>query len=93
MASIRMNTSNLEQVLREASRGARLSIAQDILDDAKASAPVDTGALRDSGYLEEDGVSGDIRIGFTVNYASYVEFGTSKMRAQPYLRPAAAKRR
>lgn len=30
-------------------------------------------------------------VGTNVHYASYVEFGTSRMRAQPYLRPAAEK--
>jgi len=29
-----------------------------------------------------------VRIGTGVEYASYIEFGTSKMSAQPYLRPA-----
>ena len=34
--------------------------------------------------------SGNIvaHVGPSVNYAAYVEFGTSKMRAQPYLGPA-----
>lgn len=27
-------------------------------------------------------------VGTSVEYAAYVEFGTSKMKAQPYLRPA-----
>jgi hypothetical protein len=30
----------------------------------------------------------EYRVGTNVEYAVYVEFGTSKMRAQPYLRPA-----
>jgi HK97 gp10 family phage protein len=30
----------------------------------------------------------DVEIGFAAEYASYVEFGTSKMAAQPFLRPA-----
>ena len=30
----------------------------------------------------------DVEIGFSEEYASYVEFGTYKMAAQPYLRPA-----
>lgn len=30
----------------------------------------------------------EVYIGTNVEYASYVEFGTSKMKARPYLRPA-----
>lgn len=61
--------------------------ANDIQADAQASAPVDTGALRSS-------ISADVRgteaeIGPTVHYGGYVELGTSKMSAQPYLYPAA----
>ena len=60
-----------------------------VVADAQASAPVDTGALRGS-------ISAEIRgdeavVGPTVHYGGYVELGTSKMRAQPYLFPAADK--
>ena len=60
-----------------------------VVADAQAAAPVDTGALRGS-------ISADIRgaeavVGPTVHYGGYVELGTSKMRAQPYLFPAADK--
>jgi HK97 gp10 family phage protein len=57
---------------------------------AKRRCPVDTGRLRSS-IAEELGT--DARglvevIGTDVNYAPHVEFGTSRMRAQPFLRPA-----
>lgn len=48
--------------------------------------PVDTGFLRDSGYVQIR--SGDVEIGYSAPYASFVEFGTYKMAAQPFLRPA-----
>ena len=60
--------------------------AQIILDYAKDLCPVDTGFLRDSGHLEPN--SDDVPIVFDAPYASYVEFGTYKMEAQPFLRPA-----
>ena len=45
------------------------------------------GTLRDSITYE---VSGDsVYIGTNVEYAPYVELGTWKMQAQPFLRPAA----
>jgi HK97 gp10 family phage protein len=58
---------------------------------AKELAPVDTGRLRSSiaskvKKIAEDEVQGFV--GTNVEYAPYVEWGTSKMEAQPYLRPA-----
>jgi HK97 gp10 family phage protein len=53
---------------------------------AQALCPVDTGYLRESGHLEL--LSDNVLIVFDAEYASYVEFGTSKMEAQPFLRPA-----
>lgn len=53
---------------------------------AKEECPVDTGTLRDSiSHVVDDNTA---IIGTNVEYAPYVELGTSKMDAQPYLRPA-----
>ena len=54
---------------------------------AKEICPVDTGRLRASITHTNDGESA--YIGTNVEYAKYVELGTSRMKAQPYLRPAA----
>lgn len=58
--------------------------------DAKIGCPVDTGRLRGSLTNEIESKAKDIvgRVGSKVKYAPYVELGTSKMPAQPYLRPA-----
>lgn len=53
---------------------------------AKKNCPVDTGMLRasitsDIGVLEAE-------VGTNVEYAAYVEYGTSKQGAKPFLRPA-----
>lgn len=58
-------------------------LSEDVAGGARAMAPVDTGALRDSIAVTENGV------GVGVPYASFVEYGTSDTPAQPYLRPAA----
>lgn len=57
---------------------------------AKRLAPVDTGRLRSSisRELGRDGRGLFAQIGTIVDYGPYVEFGTSRMRPQPYLRPA-----
>jgi HK97 gp10 family phage protein len=57
---------------------------------AKQLCPVDTGRLRSSisTAIIVDGRSISGIVGTNVEYAPYVEFGTSRMEAQPYLRPA-----
>ena len=57
-----------------------------ILDKAVDNCPVDTGYLRSTAFSEI--TDDDVFIGFNAPYASYLEFGTYKMEAQPYLRPA-----
>jgi HK97 gp10 family phage protein len=57
---------------------------------AKKLCPVDTGRLRASitHALGRDSQSVYCDVGTDVVYAPYVEFGTSRQAAQPYLRPA-----
>lgn len=55
---------------------------------AKRLCPVDTGNLRNSithGF-EMEGLTAFI--GTNVEYAAYVEYGTSRTKAQPYIKPA-----
>lgn len=54
---------------------------------AKELCPVDTGLLRNSIAHEQRDANTEA-VGTNVDYAPYVELGTYKMRAQPYLRPA-----
>jgi HK97 gp10 family phage protein len=54
--------------------------------DAKGNAPVDTGTLRSSISAEISGLSAEVSA--TTEYADYVEYGTSRMRPQPYMGPA-----
>lgn len=56
---------------------------------AQMKCPVDTGNLRASITHEVDAGEKAVYIGTNVEYAPYVELGTSKMGAQPFLRPAA----
>lgn len=54
---------------------------------AKLECPVDTGRLRNSiSHARDDHAA---YIGTNVIYAPFVELGTSRMKAQPFLRPAA----
>lgn len=69
-----------------------LRSAERIRDRARAIVPVKTGNLRDSIQVKRDVTS---ESGFTVEvdlqqapYGEEIEFGTSYMEAQPYMRPA-----
>lgn len=55
--------------------------------EAKKACPVDTGRLRSSITGRVEGTTGIV--GTNVEYASYVEFGTDRQAAQPFLFPAA----
>lgn len=62
--------------------------AFDIEANAKAIVPVDTGKLKNSISCEFPTQTSAIIAPHT-DYETFVEFGTYKMRAQPYMRPAA----
>ena len=61
-----------------------------IRDLAKGYAPVRTGALRDSITSDIEYTQSTIRaiVGPHVFYAEFVEYGTKRMSAQPFMRPA-----
>jgi HK97 gp10 family phage protein len=61
------------------------TMGQIVTEEMKGLCPVDTGALQESiDYL----VSGtDLTFEATEPYAGFVEYGTSKMAAQPYFNP------
>lgn len=69
-----------------------------IVNDAKGIVPVKTGFLRNSinpGKVEFNSSSGtaDGSVSADAEYASHVEFGTSRQKAQPYLIPSVMKNR
>lgn len=63
-------------------------IGEFVEGEAKNRCPVDTGNLRNSITHEVDESEISVKIGTNVEYAPYVELGTVKMNAQPYLRTA-----
>jgi HK97 gp10 family phage protein len=64
--------------------------AYNIEADAKRLVPVDTGHLRRSISTELNMVTKGYQatVGTNISYAQYIEFGTSKMDAKPFLIPA-----
>ncbi|UVY83796.1 HK97 gp10 family phage protein [Brachybacterium sp. NBEC-018] len=85
--------ADLQAASREVMPRARLALRKaltDIQAGAQNRAPVDTGALKGSITVEVQGNRDFARgeVGPTVHYGGFVETGTSRQRAQPYLRPA-----
>lgn len=61
-----------------------LAAAQEGCLAAKARAPVETGALRESISVKADGLTASVLTDCA--YAAAVEFGTSKRAPQPFMR-------
>lgn len=81
------NTAAIKGGLQSAFARALERIGLQAEGYAKDLCPVDTGNLRNSITHTSDGKAA--YIGTNVEYGKYVELGTVKMAAQPYLRPAA----
>jgi HK97 gp10 family phage protein len=82
--------SGLAAIRLEAESAVVPELTEAIFADSQIYVPVLTGDLQASGHTEYDGGTGYVVYGNEdVDYAAYQEVGTSKMDAQPYLRPAA----
>lgn len=93
MATVRFDHAALDRLLDSAAGPVARDLARRALRvdaAAKRLCPVDTGRLRSSiGWrLAVDGRGLAAFVGTDVSYAPHVEFGTYRMRAQPFLRPA-----
>ena len=94
-----MNAALLELGTNGARRAGRKALRQGanvVLRATRNTAPVLTGYLSKKGFYTHDrGVLGD-QVLFSVDlkknafYGRFIEYGTSKMQAQPFMRPAAA---
>jgi len=63
--------------------------ADNMVSYAQGIVPVRTGNLLASIFSDYNDDDLFITLGATVEYASFIEYGTVKMRAQPFLGPAA----
>lgn len=86
------NLSRLKTVAKRAVKEQIGKSALNIQKGAKQRCPVDTGALRNSITVEYYGDT-SAEIAPHMPYAAYVEFGTKKQAAQPYMVPAAEEER
>ena len=77
--------SQMEAMKEPVAEAMELSLEK-VVTDAKAIVPVRTGTLQRS--IMFSGGEGEYTVGSRVNYAPFVEYGTSRMRPQPFLTPA-----
>ncbi len=96
MADEGITEDNTEQLIGAANTKAAVKITQATIiveRDAKINTPVLTGALRRSLVRELDTTPASITgtVGTNLEYGPFVELGTSRMAAQPYLVPALSK--
>ena len=95
--SIKFKVRGVDQMVRLiANKGKKARIATNrelnlsskrIERMAKVKAPVDTGTLKNTIFSVKAG-NLTYKVTAPQHYAIYVEKGTRKMRAQPYLKPA-----
>lgn len=89
---VQLDTTSLDRLARdispEAMDKAVRAAAFDAEGGAKALAPVDTGYLRSGIRARRVGMAYS-EVTTEAEYAPFVELGTSRQRAQPYLGPAA----
>ena len=105
--NVKRNFNALTEGMNPAAARVLKEVAEEVKTEAKDLVPVDTGALRDSirlivtakpaGNITRVGVRAggyevNPKTGKLVNYAVYVEFGTSRQSPQPYLIPAVNKK-
>jgi len=87
--SITDNTDEVKNALPQQIERALIAIGAVAEGRAKQYCPVDTGRLRNSITNVVEMSEQAVYIGTNVEYAAFVELGTSRMAPRPYLRPAA----
>lgn len=90
---VRLDQSALHELLASPAGPVGKDLARRAVQVSRAAqhlCPVDTGRLRASITWEmgADSLGLLAMVGSDVEYAPFVELGTSRMRAQPFLRPA-----
>lgn len=86
--NVTSNKDLIEQATTEQIERALEAIGLQAEGYAKMLCPVDTGRLRNSITHAVDASEQKVYVGTNVEYAAYVEMGTSRTKAQPYLQPA-----
>jgi HK97 gp10 family phage protein len=93
--TVNLHIKEVEDKVKEATRLAMRDVVTDIANDAVNASPVLTGNNRRSIAFECEGVKGEIGVGegegavySTSGYGGWLEVGTKRMPARPYMKPA-----
>ena len=89
--SVNLNAGDINSLVQKITDRLPQAImagAEAVADSARGMCPVDTGTLKGSIDVSGNGNSAEVFAG--ADYAAYVELGTYKMAAQPFLVPALA---
>ena len=92
MASVKFTVIN-PLAPREAVDPAIDEVANHMRDEVASRTPVDTGTLQAGWQVQAGRVPGVRLVYNDVSYARYVEYGTSRMAAEPMLGPVVAEMR
>ena len=87
---LRARLRKLPAVMATAMPQAMSHAGETVAETARELAPRRTGALRDSIVVARDPVTGQATVEARAPYAAYVEFGTVRRPARPFLGPALA---
>ena len=82
------NKSQVKAALQQAKERTLEGVGVFLDGEATVRCPVDTGNLRGSINYQTNTADKSVTIGTPVEYGIYVEKGTYKMQAQPFLEPA-----
>ena len=74
--------------VEEVSRAAPKRVADEVVAEAKRLVPVDSGYLKSTITSRSLTAGKEAEVFVGAPYAGYVEYGTYKMAAQPFLNPA-----
>lgn len=92
------NLPELEKALRDVTSNVRAGAVHVVSEevgnigrDARATAPVKSGALRRGIHDSADGLEGTVKA--TARHSTFVEHGTYKDKAQPFMQPSAERAR
>ncbi|HEY7864380.1 MAG TPA: HK97-gp10 family putative phage morphogenesis protein [Psychromonas sp.] len=91
LKALRRKVRDLRAIDEKGLSGALKAAGAAASNDAKRSAPVDTGNLRGQIGFERSPDGKSVEVFANAPYSGYVEFGTRYQRAQPYFRPAIIK--
>ena len=84
--TIKDNSAEFLKLVKSRAQDGLRKVGPEILKSAIQKCPVDTGNLQRNIETEYEDLT--LKVGSKVHYAGYVEGGTPKMAAQPFLRKA-----